>query len=378
MDIDKLPTNVLPKRPKTQRPKLNVDELPTNVLPQWPQRENLPQNRSKTMSELDPSSSTMLIDRQRTAVMKRTLPQVDADPTQELASISPELAKLIQRREQVANLETRQMQALMAAAPPQEKEKETPAPTPAAKAPAKPEEKKQPQRRSFGKRKRVPVLQQISIVECGAACLAMLLSYYGRQTTISEIREQCGVGRDGLTALSIVKAARTYGMRVRALSLQDNDFRYVPLPAIVHWEFNHFVVVERWSPKQVEIVDPALGRRKLTAAAFDESFTGVVITMEPGPQFALGVHKSQLTLRTYAHDYIKQAPGALVQVLGTSLLLQLLGLVFPLLSAVAIDQLIPGKLVNALQLFGIGMIMLVPACCVHVFCFICNPASILP
>ncbi|MBA2678309.1 MAG: peptidase domain-containing ABC transporter, partial [Ktedonobacteraceae bacterium] len=357
MDVEDLPTNILPKKPK-----MKIDDLPTSVLPQWPRQKKLQREYSDGKASETPMkspSAMMLGDRQHAALMKRTLPQVDADPTQELVSISPELARLIEHRKQVANLETRQMQALTATPPAQEKE--TPVPTPVAKAQVKPEEEKQPRKRTLGRRKRVPVLQQISIVECGAACLAMLLSYYGRQTTISEIREQCGVGRDGLTALSIVKAARTYGMRVRALSLQDNDFRFVPLPAIIHWEFNHFVVVERWSPKQVEIIDPAVGRRRLTAAAFDESFTGIVITMEPGPQFARGNHRSQLTLATYARDYVRQAPGALVQVLGTSFLLQLLGLVFPLLSAVAIDQLIPGKLVNALQLFGIGMIMLVLA-----------------
>jgi ABC-type bacteriocin/lantibiotic exporter with double-glycine peptidase domain len=279
-----------------------------------------------------------------------------------LASISPEVAKLIQHREKVANLETRQMQAFIATPPSTpSKERETPAPTPAATPKIQSEEKKLPERKLFRRRRRVPVLQQISMVECGAACLAMLMSYYGRQTTISQVREQCGIGRDGLTALSIVKAARNYGMRVRALSLQDNDFRYVPLPAIIHWEFNHFVVVERWSPSRVEIVDPAVGRRRLSSREFDESFTGVAITMEPGPQFTRSSYRSQLTLATYARDYVKQAPTALIQVLGTSLLLQLLGLIFPLLSAVAIDQLIPGKLVNALQLFGIGMIMLVLA-----------------
>ncbi|HZR44310.1 MAG TPA: peptidase domain-containing ABC transporter, partial [Ktedonobacteraceae bacterium] len=157
------------------------------------------------------------------------------------------------------------------------------------------------------------------------------------------------------------KAARKYGMRVRALSLQENDFRYVSLPAIVHWEFNHFIVVERWSPKYVDVVDPASGRKRMSAKEFDEGFTGIVISMEPGVQFARENKVSQLTLGTYAKDYIKQAPKALVQVLAASLLLQLLGLIFPLLSEVAIDQLIPQKMVNALQLFGIGMIMLVLA-----------------
>ena len=67
---------------------------------------------------------------------------------------------------------------------------------------------------------------------------------------------------DGLTALDIVKAARGYAMRVRAVSLQENDFRNVTLPAIVHWEFNHYLIVERWMPKYVDLVDPASGRRR--------------------------------------------------------------------------------------------------------------------
>lgn len=96
-------------------------------------------------------------------------------------------------------------------------------------------------------RKRVSQVSQMSAVECGFACLAMILTYYGRKTSVSELSTHYGVGRDGLSALGIVRAARNYGMRVRAISLQQNDFRFVKLPAIVHWEFNHFVVVERWS-----------------------------------------------------------------------------------------------------------------------------------
>src|SRR5438034_2348282 len=148
-----------------------------------------------------------------------------------------------------------------------------------------PPEKETRQHRLFHRKRRVPVVQQMSAVECGAACLTMILAYYGHRTTIAEIRERCGVGRDGLSALSIVKSARKYGMRVRAVSLEENDFRFVSLPAIVHWEFNHFIVVERWSPKSVEIVDPAAGRRRMTAKEFDKGFTGIVIMLEPGVQF---------------------------------------------------------------------------------------------
>src|SRR5690349_7227435 len=94
--------------------------------------------------------------------------------------------------------------------------------------------------------RRVPPVLQLTAVECGAASLAMILGYYGRQTRVAEIRDGYGIGRDGLSALDIVKAARNYGMRVRAISLrgQIDEFRFVSLPAIIHWEFNHFMVVE--------------------------------------------------------------------------------------------------------------------------------------
>src|SRR5215211_6751127 len=87
---------------------------------------------------------------------------------------------------------------------------------------------------------RVPVLLQMSQVECGAACLAMVLCYYGRTTRVADLREPCGVGRDGLTAQTIAQAAHAHGLRVKAFSLEPGDFRHVPLPAIVHWSFNHF------------------------------------------------------------------------------------------------------------------------------------------
>src|SRR5436305_15011151 len=96
-------------------------------------------------------------------------------------------------------------------------------------------------------RKRVPQLSQMNMVECGLTCLAMILSYYGRKTSLSELRTHYGVGRDGLSALGIVRAARNYGMRVRAISIQQHDLRFVKLPCIATWEFNQFLGVEPWT-----------------------------------------------------------------------------------------------------------------------------------
>ena len=205
---------------------------------------------------------------------------------------------------------------------------------------------------------RVPEITQMSKTECGLACLAMVLTYHGRQTSITELRAQSGLGRDGLSALSIVKIARNYNMRVRAISLQNSDFRNVPLPAIVHWEFNHFLVVERWSPKSVDVVDPAQGRRHLSAKDFDQSFTGVAITLEPGVHFDREASSPKLSLRDYVFQYLKQTPWAMLEVLGTSLLIQGFGLTMPLLTKFILDEVLPLKISSMMGLLGIGLVLL--------------------
>ncbi|HWS82907.1 MAG TPA: peptidase domain-containing ABC transporter [Ktedonobacteraceae bacterium] len=308
--------------------------------------------------------------------------------------LSPEVAILLAHRKRVADLETQELQAFVRSTSSEDaedadspahrekmavqetrhfrplirgvREQERPQAHQAAASTSHPG--KQPvqaaaKRGKFplGLRKRVPVLQQVSIVECGAACLAMLLSYHGRKTSISEIREQCGLGRDGLSALTIAKAARSYGLHVRAVSLKENDFRRISLPAIVHWQFNHFLILERWSPTSVQVVDPAQGRRRLSAQEFDEGFTGVVLMLEPSASFQRKNKKAQLTLGTYVRSYLQQAPVAVFQVFVASVFLQLLGLVVPVLAEIAIDRIIPFKMVSALDLFGIGMILVVLA-----------------
>lgn len=208
-------------------------------------------------------------------------------------------------------------------------------------------------------RRRVPEITQMSAVECGLACLAMVLSYHGRQTSVSDLRSQSGLGRDGLSALSIVKIARNHNMRVRAISLQHSDFRSIPLPAIVHWEFNHFLVVERWSPKGIHAVDPATGRRQLSHEEFDKGFTGIAITLEPGVHFESSGVVERLSLREYLVQYIRQTPMVMLHVLGTSLLLQGFGLVLPLLTRFVLDQVLPHKMDNLIFLLGVGIALLV-------------------
>lgn len=207
--------------------------------------------------------------------------------------------------------------------------------------------------------RRVPELRQMTAVECGACCLAMILNYYGCAISVSDVQERCGVGRDGLSALTIVKAARLYGLRARPVSLKKNDFRFATFPAIAHWEFNHFVVIERQpSSRHVDIIDPALGRRRLSLAEFEESFTGILIMLEPGAQFNRQASKRNLSLWTYLLS-LPHMNGIVAQIIGISLLLQIIGLGAPLLTAILVNDIIPTKATNFLMILGIGMLFLI-------------------
>lgn len=206
--------------------------------------------------------------------------------------------------------------------------------------------------------RRVHELRQMSAVECGACCLAMILNYYGCTVGVSDVQERCGVGRDGLSALAIVKAARQYGLRVRSVSLKKNDFRFITLPAIAHWEFNHFIVVERYSSRYIDIIDPATGRRRLSYAEFEESFTGILMMLEPGANFDRQASTRTLSLWTYLRS-LPNMQGVVAQIIGISLLLQIFGLGVPLLTQTIIDYIIPTRANHLLIMLGICMLFLI-------------------
>jgi len=211
--------------------------------------------------------------------------------------------------------------------------------------------------------KRVPVILQMTSQECGAACLAMVLTYYGRETTLNECRKYLPAGRDGITARAIAQAARDLGLRVRAFSMEPPSLAQVRMPAIVHWTFDHFLVLERWSPQSVEVVDPAVGRRRLSAEEFSAGFTGVVLTLEPGADFQPGPAQDKLSMRGYLRRLL-QTPGtrgALAQILAASALLQVLGLIFPLFTLVVVDTILPAQNLSMLTMLGVGMVILVLA-----------------
>ena len=125
---------------------------------------------------------------------------------------------------------------------------------------------------ALGAGRRLEHVQQLSAADCGAACLAMVLAYHGRVLPIDELADAMGADQNGVSALAILRAARSYGLRGRGVQVEGlDDLELVPRGAILHWEFNHFVVFDRRDRHAVYILDPAHGRRRIPLADFDQA-----------------------------------------------------------------------------------------------------------
>ncbi|WP_349357931.1 cysteine peptidase family C39 domain-containing protein [Stappia sp.] len=129
---------------------------------------------------------------------------------------------------------------------------------------------------------------QMEATECGAACLTMVLSAHGREIPLEDARERCGTSRDGVDAAALARAGESYGLRVKAVRREPDTLAELPLPAVLHWNFNHFVVLEAVHGDRYVLRDPAVGRRVVDRAEMDRSLTGLVLVMVPGPDFEAG------------------------------------------------------------------------------------------
>jgi ABC-type bacteriocin/lantibiotic exporter with double-glycine peptidase domain len=203
----------------------------------------------------------------------------------------------------------------------------------------------------------IPCIRQMEDADCGAACLAMVLEYFGKRVDLSELRDVTGAGRDGVTALSIVNAARMYRLQARGVKADIGELRLLSRGSILHWEFSHFVVLERITRRGARIIDPAHGRRIVSLDDLRRSYTGVAIIFEPSGDFDRGSSRGKGTWR-YLRPMLRQSKN-LVRVLMTSLFLRLAALGLPLLTALVVDEIVPRDDHHLLLVLTLGAFALI-------------------
>ena len=201
---------------------------------------------------------------------------------------------------------------------------------------------------------KVPVVMQLEMVECGAASLTMIMNYYQKWIPLEQARVDCGVSRDGASARNIMMAARSYGMEAKTWKVEPEDLvEEGPFPCIIHWGFNHFVVLCGFKHGKAVLNDPARGHVLVSMEEFDREFTGIVLTIEPGKDFRPSGKKR--SVYSYAKERLKGTKNAVIFVILTTTIANLMGVINPVFSRIFLDRLLSGTNPGWLNAFILAM-----------------------
>lgn len=186
---------------------------------------------------------------------------------------------------------------------------------------------------------KVPVVMQMEALECGAASLAMICAYYEKWIPLEQIRVDCGVSRDGANAKNLLVAARSYGFIAKGYRYEPEDLKKQgKFPCIIHWNFNHFVVLDGFKGNKAYLNDPAKGSYSVSMETFDNSFTGICLFFEPNENFEpSGKRKSVFS---FAASRLKGAKTAVAFVILTTLISALIGIIMPAFPRIFMDRLL--------------------------------------
>jgi ABC-type bacteriocin/lantibiotic exporter with double-glycine peptidase domain len=205
---------------------------------------------------------------------------------------------------------------------------------------------------------KVPVILQLTPTDCGAACLAMALEYHGKRLPIEEVRTAVGSGRAGVTARRILEAARSLGLRGRGAKVEPDKLGFLPAGTILHWEMNHFVVLESVQRDGIRVIDPAVGPRRIAMPDVQRMFTGVALLLDPSSEFVAEDKRPKTRTARYAR-WIFGVRGYWGRILGASLLLQVIALAMPGVMGVTVDKIVPRQDYHLLGMIAAGLLMVV-------------------
>lgn len=189
---------------------------------------------------------------------------------------------------------------------------------------------------------KVPVVMQMEALECGAASLTMILAYYGKWIPLEQVRADCGVSRDGSNAKNVLKAARSYGLTAKGYRYEPEDLKKNgAFPCIIHWNFNHFLVLDGFKGNKAYLNDPAKGSYSVSMETFDKSFTGICLMFEPSESFEPGGKPKSVV--SFAKKRLKGACTAIAFVILTTVISSLIGIINPAFSRIFLDRLLTGE-----------------------------------
>ncbi len=187
----------------------------------------------------------------------------------------------------------------------------------------------------------VPIVMQMEALECGAAALAMILAWYGKWVPLEQVRMDCGVSRDGSNAKNMLVAARLYGLEAKGYRYEPDVLRTDgTFPCIIHWNFNHFVVLNGFKGNKAYINDPAKGTYSVSMDVFDKSFTGICLAFQPSADFKPS--GQQRSVYSFARTRLRGAGASFALVVITTVITSFIGIITPGMTNAYVSRILTG------------------------------------